>query len=98
MSSADALSGSAVPERARSMAWQTIDGETVLLDIDGRELMGINDSAARIWALCDGTHTVDEIARAVAAEFAVDPAVAAADTRAFIDTLAKRGALTLSGA
>ena len=34
------------------MAWQTIDGEMVLLDIDGNQLMGVNPVAARIWDLC----------------------------------------------
>jgi len=77
------------------MAWQTIDGETVLLDISGRELCGVNEVAARIWALCDGEHSVDQIAAAVAREFAVAPEVAAADARAFIGELLASGALEL---
>jgi pyrroloquinoline quinone biosynthesis protein D len=97
MSSAEPppLPGTAVPARASSMAWQTIDGETVLLDIDGRELMGVNDSAARIWKLCDGQHSIDQIVAALATEFAVDAATAAADVRAFVAELVTRGALTL---
>jgi hypothetical protein len=86
---------SARPQRAGSMAWQTIDGETVLLNIDARELLGVNDVASRVWVLCDGTHTVGEIAATVAAEFEVDQPTALADVRAFLDELTKTGAIEL---
>jgi hypothetical protein len=75
------------------MAWQTIDGETVLLNIDGKELLGVNEAAARMWALCDGARTLDEIAALIAAEFDVSAADAAADVRAFASELAAAGAL-----
>jgi hypothetical protein len=69
------------------MAWQRIDGEDVLLDIDGEELLGLNEVGARIWALCDGGHSVDDIAAELSREFDIDGATALADTRAFLDEL-----------
>jgi pyrroloquinoline quinone biosynthesis protein D len=75
------------------MAWQTIDGETVLLDVDGRELMGVNETAARVWALCDGNHTIAQIADAIASEFGAGPDEALADVRGFVAELLSRGAL-----
>jgi hypothetical protein len=77
------------------MAWQTIDGEMVLLDIDGRQLMGINPVAARIWNLCDGQNDLAAISAAIAGEYAVSEAQAADDVRAFVDELVKLGALEL---
>ena len=76
------------------MAWQTVDGEMVLLHIDGRELLGLNDVGARVWELADGEHTISQIAAAVCAEFLVDPDVALDDVRRFVAELLALGALT----
>jgi coenzyme PQQ synthesis protein D (PqqD) len=83
-----------IPERSTSMAWQVIDGEMVLLDIDGRELLGLNEVGARVWELADGTRTVAEIIAAVEREFDVGIDEAAADVRRFVDELASCGAVT----
>jgi len=81
------------PKRAGSMAWQTIDGETVLLNIEARQLLGVNEVAARVWALCDGTRSVREIVVEIAREFTVDEAVALKDVRAFLEELRAAGAI-----
>ncbi len=77
------------------MAWQVVDGEMVLLDIDGRELLGLNEVGARVWGLADGTLTVAEISAIVEREFEVGIEEAIADVRRFVDELASRGAITL---
>ena len=84
-----------IPERSASMAWQVVDGEMVLLDIEGRELLGLNEVGARVWDLADGTRTIAEIASVVEREFEVGPEEAAADVERFVAELASRGALTL---
>jgi hypothetical protein len=94
VSSADEIAGADVPERTPSMAWQTVEGETVLLNIDGRELLGLNAVGARVWDLCTGA-TIDEIAAAVAHEFDVSGERAGADVRQFVAQLVAAGALTL---
>lgn len=82
------------PARTPHMAWQTIDDELVLLNIDGKELFGVNAVGARIWELVDGRRSVDELVAAVVAEFAVEPAAAHADVRAYLDALVSAGAIT----
>ncbi len=77
------------------MAWQTIDGEMVLLDIDGRQLMGVNPVAARIWSLCDGEHDLATISAQIAGEYQVAAAEAAADVQEFVVQLIALGALEL---
>ena len=77
------------PKRSRSTAWQSIDGELVLLRVRARELLGLNPVAERIWALADGTHSVDEIATVIADEFEVALEVARADTARFVDELVR---------
>jgi len=76
------------------MAWQTVDGETVLLHIDGKELLGLNAVGARVWALCDGAHATQAIIDVIAAEFAADRSEVAVDVQRFLDELDGLGALT----
>ncbi|MCI0655923.1 MAG: PqqD family protein [Acidobacteria bacterium] len=85
--------GDRVPERSQSMAWQTLHGETVLLHIDGKELMGLNDVGACIWHLADGTRSVEEITRTVVARFQAPAGSVATDVQAFVGELITLGAL-----
>jgi len=82
-----------VPERSGSMAWQTIDGETVLLNIDGKELMGLNEVGAHIWGLVDGARSVGQIVDAVASRFEVSTDTARDDVQTFVSELVAAGAL-----
>ena len=75
------------------MAWQTIQGETVLLHVDGKELMGLNEVAACIWSLADGTRSVEQITRTVHEKFQVPAETAAGDVQAFLGELNALGAL-----
>jgi hypothetical protein len=75
------------PQRAKGTAWQTIDGETVLLDIDHRQLLGLNEVGARVWLLCDGVRTAGEIVQTITEEFSVDAETARAEVTAFLDEL-----------
>jgi len=77
------------------MAWQTVDGELVLLNIDGKELLGVNAVGARVWELVDGVRTLDEIAAQIASDFSVSLPVATGDVLEFIGELSAAGALVL---
>ena len=92
MSSAE-LDVASIPQPAPAMAWQTIDGEVVLLDSDGKQLIGISETGARIWALMDGTRSIEDIAHALTEEFDVSRETALADVRAFLNELGELGAV-----
>jgi hypothetical protein len=77
------------------MAWQRVDGELVLLAIDGKVLMGLNDVGARVWELIDDERDVAAIAAQIAREFEIDAARAHEDVDAFLADLVQRGAVTL---
>ena len=85
--------GNRVPKRSRSVAWQIIDGELVLLRVKDKELLGVSDAGRRIWELSDGTRSIDQIVEAVTMEFDVLPEVARADTLRFVDMLTAARAL-----
>ena len=82
-----------VPERSSAMAWQLIDGEMILLNIAGKEMMGLNGIGGHVWRLIDGTRSIAQIAQAVAAEFDVVHEEVEADVKAFCEELTGMGAL-----
>lgn len=79
-----------IPQKSPSAAWQRVDGEVVLLNVDGHELLGLNGLGGRVWNLIDGARTIDELIATVAAEFADVPrAQIAIDVEQFIEELAR---------
>lgn len=83
-----------VPERSRRIAWATIDGETVLLDQEGKETLGLNEEGRRIWELADGTRTIGRIVESIAGEYEVSIEKARADVLQFLAELLEVRALT----
>ncbi len=83
------------PLRSPSVAWQTIDGETVLLRLKERELLGFNAVGRQVWELADGKFSIDRIVECVVAEHRVPADVARADVLRFIEELTAIGAIDL---
>jgi len=54
----------------------------------------LNEVGARIWSMVDGRRSVREIAMAICEEYQVSATQAEADTLAFLEDLASRGAIT----
>ncbi|HEY0607717.1 MAG TPA: PqqD family protein [Herpetosiphonaceae bacterium] len=75
---------------------QILNDEAVLLIPGKGEVKVLNAVGARIWSLVDGSRTLTQIAAAIAAEYAVEPAQAEADTLAFVAELAQREMVTLA--
>ena len=73
--------------RAPAASWQRVDGETVVLQAEAGELVGLNGVGGRAWELLDGELTVEEVAARLAAEFGADPERVLADVRAFVEEL-----------
>ena len=102
LSNADAPPrGDCRPVRSLSVAWQTIDGETVLLRSSGKadqkELLGLNEVGRRVWEMADGANTIDAMVAAVAADYQVSVETARTDVLRFIGELVSLGALRLEG-
>ena len=72
----------------RSVPWRTLDTEALVVDVKSGLLYPLNSVGARIWELCDGARSVDDIVGVVAGEFAAPEATNRADTVEFIERLA----------
>lgn len=66
----------------------------VLLDLEGRRILGLNAVGSFLWPLLDGRRTVAELGDAVAARFPTAASRARDDVSAFLSDLAARGLVT----
>jgi hypothetical protein len=71
-------------------AWRELEGEVVIISPEDSVLHELNSTGSFIWKHADGRRSVEEIARLLAAEFAVDQATALADTRALVAELCEK--------
>ena len=98
MSNADVpLCGDSRPVRSPSVAWQTVDGETVLLRHKEKELLGLNEVGGRIWEMSDGASSIDQMIAVIATAYRVSAEAARNDVQVFVRELLALGALDLRG-
>lgn len=74
---------------------RVLDGEAVLVLPRLGKVKVLNEVGARIWQLCDGSRTIQQIADVIQSEYQADQAEAAADTLAFIADLSSQGVVEL---
>jgi len=72
----------------RSVPWRTLDTEALVVDVKGGLLYPLNSVGARIWDLCDGARSLDEIVGLLTAEFEAPEPTIRADAIEFIERLA----------
>lgn len=82
------------PKTSSGVLTQKTAETLVLLDAQGGEYFALDEVGSRIWELCDGTRTVDEIARTVSLEYEVDDATAAADLAELLAQLSEARLIT----
>ena len=83
----------ALPRTRPGLAERIIDGEALIVNAEGGEILVLNEVGAFVWTLLDGRHDVASIVAAVLQEFDVDPATARSDVHSFLSALSQRNAL-----
>ena len=68
-----------LPTPNREVTLQRVGQEAILHDRRNGRAHVINESAAQIWELCDGQHTLDQIVSAFAGAYALSAADVQAD-------------------
>jgi Coenzyme PQQ synthesis protein D (PqqD) len=71
------------------------DGEAVIVSPEDSTLHTLNPVGTLIWEASDGRTAMDAIVTRVCEIFAVDEATAARDAAIFVDSLCRRGLLTV---
>lgn len=76
--------------REGAVAWQEVDGETILLDVTTSSYLGVNASGSLLWgALAAGT-TRRDLTELLQREFGITEAQAVADVDVFLAGCATR--------
>jgi hypothetical protein len=79
--------------REGGVAWQEVDGETVLLDLEHSRYLGVNAAGTLIWrALAVGT-TRGELIAQLQREFGIPEAQAGGDVDSFVADCTNRNLL-----
>ncbi|QRO02271.1 PqqD family protein [Archangium violaceum] len=82
-----------IPRRREGADGQRFGEDFVVMDPEGRTLRGLNETAARVWELSDGSRTARDIAGVVAHEYGVEVERVLGDCLRFLEWLAGRGLL-----
>ena len=77
--------------RSRSVASQTLDGEAVLLHLEGGTYFTLNETGTLVWQLLEQERSFDELLDAVLAAFEVDAETARRDLADLLEQLASHG-------
>ena len=74
--------------RSTQIFVQELPDELVVYDVERNEVHCLNGTAARVWELCDGTHTVAEIAQQLGTD--LEPQAAEALVWVALDQFAEK--------
>ena len=77
--------------RRETLIWRKVGNEVVILNEEGTQLCHLNQTAAHIWTLADGTKTLQEIADGLCAQFEVSPVEALGDVQELAQQLVEAG-------
>jgi hypothetical protein len=80
-----------VPVRREGASGVELDDNIAVYDDVGQLMILLNSSAGQVWNLCDGSTTVDEIVRELAATYPDQAGVIDADVRGTLRKLAEIG-------
>jgi PqqD family protein of HPr-rel-A system len=81
------------PGRTPGIEIQTTGDELLVHDTAKAKVHVINATAARIFTLCDGDHTVAEIVHSVVAEWGIEPELARTDVEHVLTDFVQLGLL-----
>ena len=84
------------PQQLDRFLGKDLGDEYVFYDAAGEQVHVLNATARRIYLLCDGSHTVQQIAQALVADYGIDESTARDDAAETIQRLEALGLVSLS--
>lgn len=80
---------------AKQVAWQIVDGEAIVVDLDSGKTLGLNPTATFLWSHLDG-RDARQLADELMSEFDVERAEAEHDVADFLRILNERNLIAAS--
>jgi hypothetical protein len=90
------LMNDSTPRRVQGFTLEQFDNEILLFNVEKDETLYLNATAAMIWSLCDGEHTVSQLIELVAAAYPDSAANVEHDLHETLQTLLRHGAIEFS--
>ena len=84
----------ALPVRKNDISSRKEDSFTILSDFRRQDLIQLNPVAARIWDLCDGGNSVDNMVRKMTGDYDVSPGACATDVILTLRTFKRKGLIS----
>ena len=75
---------------------QSVDDETLILDLDGNHIHQLNATASYIWSLCAVAVSMEELIRLFADHYEIEHATAKRDVEIVINQLTEIGLITIA--
>ncbi len=72
-----------------------VDGETVMMSIEGGNYHSLNETGSRIWDLLENSSTVGRIIDALKDEYETEPEVITREAYRFLEQLLERGIIQI---
>lgn len=85
-----------IPRRVEGFTLEQFDNEILLFNVAKDETLYLNPTAAMIWSLCDGEHTVSEILELIATGYPDSAANVEQDIYETLQSLSRHGAVSFS--
>jgi len=79
------------PERSEDCAWNTVGGETVVVKASTGTVSVLSSTGGRIWEMCDGRTTVDDIVSRLVKEYDEDPETIREEVGRFLESMTGQG-------
>ena len=79
--------------RSKNVVWDEIDGEAVLVSTSEQKTWVLNATASIIWKCCDGTISIEALARRIASECGREASRVKAELASFCREMEQRGLL-----
>jgi hypothetical protein len=89
------VAASPYKHNASRVAWQSVGGQVLLVDLEKSRVLGLNPVASAIWPLL-GECDIEALARVIATRFDVAAGEAAQDIRRFAEEMTRRGYLVVT--
>jgi hypothetical protein len=74
----------------RDVVWREVSGELVIVDPEGKKILGLNGTGGNVWNMLDGARTLGDIAAELSETHAVESEQVLRDVLAFARVLVER--------
>ena len=82
-------------QKSEKTASRIIDGQAVVMTLEDNTLHTLNDTGSKIWELCDGQRTIEDIAGIIHDGYMIDYKEGRKHCEAFVQELCAKGMLIL---